>query len=142
MKMPFGKHKGKELSRISLDYLEWVSWLPGLRWGLSVAIEQELLSRRAAIAERHRKHLLALQAEMALETKPRTELGFAMNSLETALFDQAVVTGELVVPLELPATSLLPDFWRWICKGAGVQPMIREIRWLEEQEDDVYSPND
>ena len=25
MKMPFGRHKGKEISEISPDYLEWVS---------------------------------------------------------------------------------------------------------------------
>ena len=42
LEMPFGKHKGKRISEVPLDYLYWLLMKPGLEGGLRAAIEQRL----------------------------------------------------------------------------------------------------
>jgi hypothetical protein len=46
MFMPIGKHKGKQLSEIPLDYLEWmIENCTNLRTNLKDAIQEELMER-------------------------------------------------------------------------------------------------
>jgi uncharacterized protein (DUF3820 family) len=40
MIMPFGKHKGKRISELPADYLDWLRVQPGLPGELAAAIEQ------------------------------------------------------------------------------------------------------
>ena len=44
--MPFGKHKGKLLSNVPLDYLHWLQGLADLSSWLREAVEAELEERR------------------------------------------------------------------------------------------------
>jgi hypothetical protein len=44
--MPFGKHRGIELSAIPLNYLEWLSDLPDLREPLGRRVSEEIKRRQ------------------------------------------------------------------------------------------------
>jgi len=51
MRMPFGKHRGEELSQIPADYLEWLLSLSDLRNSLRQAVAHELGQRQTEEAE-------------------------------------------------------------------------------------------
>ena len=45
MKMPFGKHKGKPLEEIPVDYLRWLYYEADIRDDLYEAVADELENR-------------------------------------------------------------------------------------------------
>ena len=52
MRMPFGKHKGEELSSVPIDYLEWLLTLHDLREPLKRSVSEELQQRQSRRRQR------------------------------------------------------------------------------------------
>jgi hypothetical protein len=51
-----------------------------------------------------------------------------LDEIEAGLFAEAVERGELVIGLDMPCSSPVPEAWRRWCAEKGVEHRVREVR--------------
>jgi hypothetical protein len=103
--MPFGKYVGKRWSDIPIGYLDWLDRQDWLEDDLRRFVTGELRRRREKVIESQKRYKVR---DIPLPTaEARTVCGIELDEYDSARFENALETGELVVTLDMPLLSPL-----------------------------------
>jgi len=123
--LPFGRYRGHRLTSVPTGYLAWFHREGKLTRWLRQHVAEELRRRE----EQHSSRMADLDGRLDLcAAEPRVVHGVDLVATEAAIFAEAVDRGELVIGVDMPLSSPVPEAWRRWCAAEGRPHRVREVK--------------